>query len=295
MWGKLVNCGQNCISPDYLLIHKSKADALLPALTQAVEEQLGQDPEQSGLSKLVAEGHVKRAVELIQDVEDRAKNDNDIQILCGGSMKCNSKRGFVAPTLILNPPMDSRVMKEEIFSPILPILVIENREQAVKIINNMPGTPLGLYVFTNSDGVFTEMTQKCRSGTAVRNDSLIQFAGPHLHFGGLGTSGLGRYRGEASFQAFSHMLPSMYRPVFPGADMNGVRCHPVKGWKSWFILRIGSKLPDIPVMKSARRAAFVGLLAWSVASFVPGAGEFVKTGRITLADGLQHVVNVLRG
>jgi acyl-CoA reductase-like NAD-dependent aldehyde dehydrogenase len=294
VWAKLVNCGQNCISPDYLLVHKSKVDALLPALRQALTNQLGENPEKSDLPKLVAADHVKRAKELIEDVEERAAKNKDVQIICGGSKKCNVKNSYVEPTFIFNPPMDSRVMKEELFAPILPIVVVESREQAVKIINDMPGTPLGLYVFTSSDRVFTDMTQMCRSGTAVRNDSLIQFSSSYLPFGGLGTSGIGNYKGESSFHVFSQMLPSIYRPSFPLADLCNVRCHPFVGWKEWFVLKVGSKLPAIPVLKIPRRAVYVAVVAWSVTRFVPGAEALVQSGRVGLADALLHAANLLR-
>lgn len=294
VFGKLVNCGQNCISPDYLLVHKSKLGALQTELLKALEDQFGKEPEKSGLGKLVAESHVKRAIALIEEAEDKAKHDEKIEIICGGSKKCNAKTGYVAPTFILNPPMDSRIMQEEIFSPILSIVVVESREEAVKVINSRPGTPLALYVFTTSDRVFTDLTQRCRSGTAVRNDSVIHFTSPHLPFGGLGTSGIGSYKGESSLQSFSQMLPSLYRPCFPGADMHGVRCQPYVTWKTVSILKMGSKLPDVPVLKTVRRAVILALVALGITRFVPGIDVWVNAGRLGLADVLQRVVNALR-
>ena len=135
VWGKLANCGQNCISPDYLLVHKSKVDALVPELMRALESQFGKDPKQSSLGRVVATGHVDRAIELIEEMEKLAKNDKKVQILCGGSKDCDVKSKYIAPTFILNPPLDSRIMQEEIFSPLLPIIVVESREEAIKIIN----------------------------------------------------------------------------------------------------------------------------------------------------------------
>lgn len=291
VWSKTVNCGQNCISPDYLLVHKSQVDALLPELKRALEAQFGTNPAASGLSKLVASVHVTRAVELLQEVEERAQTDKSIQLLSGGSQQCNTQAGYVAPTLILNPPMDCRVMKEEIFSPILPIVVVDDRDQAVNIINNMAGTPLGLYVFTSSDSVFQEMTERCRSGTAVRNDLVVQFAGPHLPFGGLGTSGIGSYRGESSFRCFSHMLPSMHRVCAPGADLQFLRCQPYVSWKAFVLEKVAPLLPSIPVLTTVKRAVIVTLMAVAVMKIVPGADVLTNTIRMGLAGILRKAAD----
>ena len=286
VWAKTANCGQNCISPDYLLIHRSKADALLPELIKSLEKQFGIDPKQSELGKLVAPGHVKRAIEMLEEVEERAKTDKKIQILVGGSKACDAKAGYVAPALILNPPLDCRLMQEEIFSPILPILVVDCRDDAVRIINSRPGIPLGLYVFTTRNKVFQELTERCRSGSAVHNDLLVQFAGPFLPFGGLGSSGMGSYRGAESFKAFSHMMTTVYRPCAPGADMNMVRCHPFPGWKTFVLLKVGPLLPAIPVFKPLRRTLVAALVAFAVAQFIPGA-------RLILADLLRSAASAV--
>ena len=293
IWSKTLNCGQNCISPDYVLVHKSRVDALVPELKKALEAQYGKNPADSSLGKLVASVHVTRAVELIQEVEERGKNDKSIQLLSGGSKECDAQAGYVAPTLILNPPMDCRVMKEEIFSPILPIVVVEDREEAVKIINNMAGTPLGLYVFTTSESVFQEMTERCRSGTAVRNDLVVQFAGPHLPFGGLGTSGIGSYRGENSLICFSHMLPSVHRVCAPGADVNLLRCGPYVPWKAFVLEKAVPFFPSIPVLTNVKRAAIAALLPVVAIKFVPGADVLATTLRMGLADILRQAANLL--
>jgi len=303
IWSKTVNCGQNCISPDYLLIHKSQVDGLLPELTRALEEQFGTDSSspstasngssnsyKSQLSKLVAPSHVQRAVDFIQEIEEMAKTDKHIQILSGGSSKCDKQSGYVAPTIILNAPLDSRIMKEEIFSPILPILVVNDRDQAVEIINSMDGTPLGLYVFTKSEAVFREMTERCRSGTAVRNDLIVQFAGPHLPFGGLGTSGMGSYRGENSFRCFSHMLPCVHRLTLPGADLCSLRCQPFVPWKSFILSKLVPMAPSIPVLITGKRAAVVVLLAVAVTNLVPGADVTIRS---TLASVLRKAADGL--
>lgn len=293
IWSKMVNCGQNCISPDYVLVHKSKVDALVRELKRVIQEQFGSDPKQSDLGKLVAAGHVHRAIELMEEMETLAKKDEKIQILCGGSKECDVKAGYVAPTFVLNPPLDSRLMREEIFSPILPVVVVESREEAIEVINSRPGIPLGLYAFTNSDAVFQEITERCRAGGAIRNDCLVQFSGPHLPFGGLGTSGVGSYRGDKSFEVFSHMMPTMYRVALPGTDLNLVRCQPYPAWKRFVLGKVVPRLPDVPVMKNFNRAFLMVTVAVGIAKFVPGADGVVNAGRVAVAGMLQTAATAI--
>lgn len=293
VWAKTTNCGQNCISPDYLLVHKSKADALLLELTKSLEKQFGIDPKKSGLGKLVAPGHVKRAIELLEEVEELAKTDKKIQILVGGSKKCDAKTGYVAPTFILNPPLDCRVMQEELFSPILGIVVVESRDEAVRIVNSRPGIPLALYAFTTRNKVFEELTERCRSGGAVRNDMMVHFTGPSMPFGGLGSSGMGSYRGADSFRVFSHMLSTVYRPCAPGADLNMMRCQPFVSWKEFAILRVGPMLPSMPVITTPLKIIVAAILAVAAASFVPGANAQILSARVTVADLLRLAATAL--
>ncbi|CAB9512886.1 Aldehyde dehydrogenase family 3 member B1 [Seminavis robusta] len=295
IWAKTANCGQNCISPDYAVVHKSKIDALVPELLKTLEKQFGSDPKQSGLGKLVAPGHVTRAIEMLQEVEERAKTDKSIKILVGGSDKCDAKAGYVAPTLILNAPLDCRVMQEEIFCPILPIVVFETRDEAVNLINSRAGTPLAFHAFTSSDKVFRELTERCRSGTAVQNDFLVQFVGPYLPFGGLGSSGIGAYRGANSFKAFSHMLPVVHRPCFPGADLHMLRYQPFGAFKEFALLKVLPILPTIPVLrlKIVSKAMVAVVVAVAITQFVPGADALVHSGRAAGAGFLRKVADAL--
>jgi aldehyde dehydrogenase (NAD+) len=293
VWAKTVNCGQNCISPDYVLVHKSKSDALLLELPKALEKQFGIDPKQSGLGKLVAPGHVKRAIELLEEVEELAKTDKKIQILVGGSKECDVKTGYVAPTIILSPPLDCRVMQEEIFSPILAIVVVESRDEAVRIVNSRPGTPLALYAFTTRGKVFEELTERCRSGGAVRNDMMVHFMGCAMPFGGLGSSGMGSYRGAESFRVFSHMLPTIYRPCVPGADLNSMRCQPLASWKEFAILQVAPMLPSLPVLTTPLRIIFAAILAVAAARFMPGSNALILSARLTVADWLRLAATAL--
>jgi hypothetical protein len=186
---------------------------------------------------------------LIKEVEEAAAKPGSLtKILCGGSAKCNPKNRYIAPTIVINPPLDCRLMKEEIFGPILPILIVDSREEAIAIMNKVHVTPLANYVFTKSDRVFQQVCRQVRAGSAVRNDALLQTGSPFIAFGGLGTSGYGTINGKATFDTFSHSFPTMYRPCAPGMDAFMARYHPYAGVKGWLVEHVLLRLPAVPVL-----------------------------------------------
>jgi hypothetical protein len=166
----------------------------------------------------------------------------------------------------------SRLMKEEIFGPILPVLIVESREEAIAIIHKIHVTPLAISVYTKYDGVFQQICQQVRSGSAVRNDALIQAGHPFIPFGGLGSSGYGAVSGKASFDTFSHYFPTMYRPCAPGMDAFMARYHPFAGIKGWLVLNVLVKLPHVPVLhlRSVMLGAVVALACYYVAASSAG-------------------------
>jgi len=214
LWAKTLNTGQTCAAVDYAIVHESQVGKLLPEMTKSLRIQFGNDPKQSELGRIVQPQHAERLVELIKEVEALAsKPGSSTVILCGGSKDCDPASGYICPTIVLNPPLSSRVMKEEIFGPILPILTVSSRQEAVQTVQTMPGTPLCLYAFTKSERVFQEICDKCPSGSAVRNDCLVHLGSPILAFGGLGSSGYGNYHGNYSFETFCTSLASCIDPV----------------------------------------------------------------------------------
>jgi hypothetical protein len=256
------------------------------------------------MGRIVTETHTQRLIDLIQEVEeyilanrnntDHDDNDDDdpshqsngtnsnhhCRIVLGGSQYCSIADRYVAPTIILNPPSHLRIMQEEIFGPILPIITVNDRMEAIQYIRTMNApirnhndkshntgndgvygvmsltrTPLCLYVFTNSDTVLQQMIQQVPAGSVVRNDCLIHLCSPYIPFGGLGTSGYGgAYHGKYTFDLFSHALPVMYRPyvwprhILPMYDWNVLRCHPFTPMKKYITLHIAMRLPAIPVL-----------------------------------------------
>jgi acyl-CoA reductase-like NAD-dependent aldehyde dehydrogenase len=269
IWAKTINSGQTCTAVDYALVHSSLKEKLFPELLRTLKVQYGSDPETSELGCIVSPTYADRLVDLIKEVEEAAaKPGSSTKILCGGSAKCNPKNRYIAPTIVINPPLDCRLMKEEIFGPILPLLIVESREEAIAIMNKVHVTPLVISVFTKSDRVFQQVCQQVRSGGAMRNDALILAGSSFLPFGGLGTSGYGATGGKYSFDAFSHYFPTIYRPCAPGMDAFMARYHPYAGAKGWLLENVLVCFPVVPVLhtRSMLLVAAVALVCYYVAA-----------------------------
>jgi acyl-CoA reductase-like NAD-dependent aldehyde dehydrogenase len=262
VWAKLFNTGQTCAAVDYVLVHESLAKALVQGLEKAIRAQFPAD--QAGrageLGRIVCRAHAQRHVDMLKEVEGwKARSDNKPppRIVVGGSSECDVNIRYVAPTLVVDPPLDSRMMKEEIFGPILPVLTFTTRQEAIGMVHSISGmAPLCLYAFTNSDKVFQQIFRSCRAGGVVRNDCLVHLASRELPFGGLGTSGHGNYHGKFSFDTFSQLLPVVFRPCVAGSDLGMARFHPFAGGKVEQMEKL-MDAPYIPVLKPT----FLAILA----------------------------------
>lgn len=254
---------------------------MMKELALAVEQQFGTDPENSEYGRMIQESHAARQVELIEEAE---KAGGTCKILIGGSKMCNVKEKFIHPTIIVDPPRDSRIWKEEIFGPILPIMTVRSREEAQELINSMHGTPLAMYVFTSKDSVFREMARVCPAASTLRNDVMVHFGNPSLPMGGLGTSGYGSYHGIYSWRSFTHPQSQVFRPCVPLADWGLSRYHPIKGLKQKLVFAL-VEVPPMPPLY---------LRYWFVAGAILYAMLNVETLRFGLADVLAMGVEWLR-
>jgi len=281
VWGKTWNAGQTCVCPDYLIVHENHKDRLVKELVGAVQQQFGPNVETSELGRMIQESHAARQVELIKEVE---KAGGNCKIVMGGSALCNVKDKFIHPTIVVDPPRDSRLLTEEIFGPILPIVTVKSRKEAQEFIQSMYGTPLAMYIFTNSDSVFREMVRTCPAASTLRNDVLVHFGHPALPMGGLGTSGYGNYHGIFSWRAFTHAQSQVFRPCIPTADFGGTRYHPFKGLKEKVVLFM-VELPMMPPLH---------LRYWFLAGAAVYATLNIETLRFGLADVLAIGVDWLR-
>lgn len=280
VWSKTVNAGQTCAAPDTLIVHEALLPRLLPALRKSLRGMFGDDPRATEFGRIVSPRHAERLVAMIAQVEELiARRDKTITpaseigmfVAAGGSSACDAAARYVAPTIVVNPPRDSSLMREEIFGPILPIVTVKSRRDAVDYMRNMPGTPLCLYVFTTSEAVFDRLIQQVPAGSVMRNDCLVHLSSPYIPFGGLGTSGYGAYHGKFSFDLFSHTQPVMYRPCIPGCDLNMIRCHPFGKVKGYIMTNIVVGLPPIPVLhiRFVLKAALLLVTAGLFWTFMP--------------------------
>jgi acyl-CoA reductase-like NAD-dependent aldehyde dehydrogenase len=191
-WGKFLNAGQTCIAPDYLLVHQAIAPQLIAAIAQCIREFYGENPATSpDYPRIISDGHFERLSALLQ-VGD---------IVIGGQTQAADR--YIAPTLVKDVSLDSPLMQEEIFGPILPILEYGDLEEAITLINSRP-KPLALYLFSRDRAKQQRVLAATSSGGVCLNDTLMQVGAIDLPFGGVGDSGMGRYHGKATFDTFSH-------------------------------------------------------------------------------------------
>ncbi|WP_271254836.1 aldehyde dehydrogenase [Pseudanabaena sp. Chao 1811] len=192
VWGKFYNAGQTCVAPDYLLVQKSIKPVLIEKLIAYINIFFGDKPQQSpDLARIVNDRQFDRLVGLL----DEGK------ILIGG----NSDKSdlFISPTIIDEVSLQSKIMAEEIFGPILPILEYEHISEAIALINSRPN-PLALYLFSNNKQKQEQILQEVSFGGGCFNDTIMHLGNPALPFGGVGNSGIGSYHGKATFDTFSH-------------------------------------------------------------------------------------------
>jgi aldehyde dehydrogenase (NAD+) len=192
VWGKFINAGQTCIAPDYILVSEKVKSQFVDYLKAEITNAYGENPELSpDFARIVNEKNWNRLVKMLD-------NEN---IICGG--KTNTKDCYIAPTLLDNSKLDSLVMQDEIFGPILPLLSFQEVSEIKTIINRYE-KPLSLYVFSENKLFIKQIIQEYSFGGGCVNDTVVHFSNNRLPFGGVGHSGIGSYHGKLSFDVFSH-------------------------------------------------------------------------------------------
>ncbi|MGV0652758.1 aldehyde dehydrogenase family protein [Mycolicibacterium thermoresistibile] len=204
-WVKLMNSGQTCIAPDYVLVDRSVRDALVTKIVDTVKAfRAGESPS----LRIVNERQFDRLASLIATTSGR--------IVSGGGT--DRARLRIEPTVIVDPAPTDPVMAEEIFGPILPVLTIESADAAVKFVNDRP-KPLAMYVFTKSTQTGRRLIDAIPSGGAVINHLAMHCLVPQLPFGGVGDSGMGAYHGRWGFEALSHRRAVLAKPSRPDPSL----------------------------------------------------------------------------
>lgn len=191
-WGKFFNAGQTCLAPDYVLAHRDVYESLLAELRVAVREFYGEDPKKSDcFPRIVSDRHFQRLSRMIDDGK----------VVLGGETDPSER--YIAPTILRDVDVNGRVMQEEIFGPILPVLSVPSIDAAIERIND-GSKPLGLYVFTRKKSTSDKVIAETSSGGVNVNEVMAHPTCPNLPFGGVGESGMGAYHGHFSFETFSH-------------------------------------------------------------------------------------------
>ena len=190
IWGKLINCGQTCIAPDYVYVHSSLKNELVKHIQQNIVDFYGENPLQNeSYPKMVNKKHFDRVCDLIDD-----------NVLIGGQKDEQSLK--IAPTL-LNATWESKSMQQEIFGPVLPVIEFDDINQVVDVIKSKP-KPLALYLFAKDKKVQNKVLGSISFGGGCVNDTIMHIATSNMPFGGVGNSGMGCYHGKYGFDTFSH-------------------------------------------------------------------------------------------
>ena len=204
VWGKFFNTGQTCVAPDYLLVHRDAHRELVEHMVEAVGAFYGEDPERSpDYGRIVNERHFRRLSGLI----DAGGFE---RIAVGGQRNPDTR--FIAPTILDGVSLDAALMQEEIFGPLLPVVVVNDIDEAVRVINERH-KPLSLYVFTESEATAERIVQSTSAGGMCINHTILHLGVPELPFGGIGESGMGAYHGKWGFEEFSHRKSILKRPT----------------------------------------------------------------------------------
>lgn len=192
VWGKFINAGQTCIAPDYILVDSKMKTRFVSLLKQEINEAYGEEPQLSrDFARIINNDHWRRLEALIEPEK----------VIFGGITDIDDR--FISPTLIDEPDLQSTIMKDEIFGPLLPILSYESNDDIKKIISNYE-KPLALYIFTENTAFADKMIREYSFGGGCINDTVIHFSNKKLPFGGVGNSGIGAYHGKFGFDTFSH-------------------------------------------------------------------------------------------
>lgn len=219
VFGKFLNCGQTCVAPDYLYVHRSVKNELLEYIRAEMTVQLGETPlTHPDWGHIINEKHWTRLMDLI----DRQKD----KVIVGGTGKADTLQ--IAPTVLDHVTWEDPIMEGEIFGPILPVLVYDEPEEVIEAVNRYD-RPLALYIFTQNRWERETFLTRCRFGGGCVNDTIIHLATTRMGFGGVGESGMGSYHGKAGFDTFSHLksivnkatwldLPMRYRPYAEWKD-----------------------------------------------------------------------------
>lgn len=227
-WGKYMNCGQTCIAPDYVLCEASLQNHIVQKIKETVQEFYGENIKESpDYERIINLRHFKRIQSLLEGQK----------IAFGG--ETDEATRYIAPTVLTDVDPEAKVMQEEIFGPVLPIVPVKNADEAIQFINERE-KPLALYIFSHNDKLIRRMIDETSSGGVTGNDVIMHFTLNSLPFGGVGHSGMGAYHGKHTFDTFSHQRPCLLKSL-KRESANKLRYPPNSqskvDWAKFFLLK----------------------------------------------------------
>ena len=203
VFGKLLNCGQTCVAPDYIYCDRKIRDKLVRQIIRQINRQYTTEPlKNPDYGKIINEKHFRRLLGLI----------NKEKVAAGGNY--NEETLQIEPTVLDNVTFEDAVMQEEIFGPLLPIVTYDSIDEAIEKINSM-AHPLAVYVFTSRGRLANKVMERCDFGGGCINDTLVHLATSEMGFGGFGESGMGAYHGEEGFRTFTHYKSIVNKKTWP--------------------------------------------------------------------------------
>ncbi len=221
VWGKFVNAGQTCIAPDYVYVQKGIEQQFFEILKSEIEKAQF-SVKNENYAQIINERHLDRLVALI---------DPD-KVFVGGGYDRSLR--ILEPTVLSNVSTHDKVMEDEIFGPILPVLSYEHINEVISFVKSRP-KPLGLYLFSENSDLRKQILEELSFGGGAINEVVMHFSNDNLPFGGVGNSGMGSYHGEAGFRGFTHYKSVMSRPTWFELPL---KYYPYHNWKVSLIKRL---------------------------------------------------------
>lgn len=273
-WGKFVNCGQTCIAPDYILCEPCIQGRVVECIRQTLLEFYGADPKCSpDYGRIVNQRHFNRIMSLMEGYTPVVGGQSD-------SSQC-----YIAPTVLKDVPPHSRLMQEEIFGPVLPIVTVSDMDDAINFINERE-KPLALYIFCSDKKAIKRMIEETSSGGVTVNDVMMHYTISSLPFGGVGQSGMGCYHGKHTFDQLSHHRACLIRSL--NMERVNLSRYPPQDRRRARRARMALRSPLIDTSKRT--------LIWAVVATILGAGLLITLVVILLiAAGLNCTCWYWRG
>ncbi|KAK2912250.1 hypothetical protein Q8A73_006363 [Channa argus] len=273
-WGKFINCGQTCIAPDYILCEPCIQGRVVECIRQTLLEFYGADPKCSpDYGRIINQRHFNRVMGLMEGYTPVVGGQSD-------ASQC-----YIAPTVLKDVPPHSRLMQEEIFGPLLPIVTVSDMDDAIRFINERE-KPLALYIFCSDKKASKHMIAETSSGGVTVNDIMMHYTLCSLPFGGVGQSGMGRYHGKHTFDQLSHHKSCLVRSL--GMESVNLARYPPQDRRRARRARMALKSPLIDMSKRT--------LVWAVVATIIGCGLLITLLVILLmAAGLNCTCWYWRG